>query len=201
MSLLRAAPLTLEGSIVRLVPLALEHVNDLCEVGLDPAIWRWMPDQVRDPSDMRTFVEQALADARSGAAVPFTTTLRETSQPIGLTRFLNISKEHRRVEIGATWIAPAWQRTRVNTEAKYLMLRHAFETWSCVRVEFKTNALNSASRAALLRLGAVEEGTLRQHWINRDGTLRDSVYFSILNSEWPHVKSHLEAKLAALTAS
>ena len=194
-------PLTLAGSFVRLVPAALEHVEALSAVGLDPEIWRWMPGQVRDAAEMRAFIERALDDARAGTAIPFTTLVHETGQPIGMTRFLNIAREHRRVEIGGTWIAPAWQRTRVNTEAKYLMLRHAFEAWDCVRVEFKTNALNHVSRAAILRLGALEEGTLRQHWVNQDGTLRDSVYFSILNSEWPRVKSQLRAKLAPRAAS
>lgn len=188
--------LMLPGSVVQLLPLSMDHLDALCEVGLDPDIWRWTPTRVRSRADMRTFIEQTLEAARANVAVPFTTTLRDSARPIGMTRFMNMALEHRRVEIGGTWIAPAWQRTRVNTEAKYLMLRHAFEVWQCMRVEFKTNALNAPSRAAILRLGAMEEGTLRKHMINDDGTVRDTVYFSILDDEWPRVKQRLEARLA-----
>jgi RimJ/RimL family protein N-acetyltransferase len=116
---------------------------------------------------------------------------------IGSTRFMNMDLAHRRVEIGSTWIAPAWQRTAVNTEAKYLMLCHAFERWGCLRVELKTDSLNQKSRNAILRLGAKEEGTLRQHMVTWDGRRRDSVYFSILDTEWPEVKRELETKLSA----
>lgn len=188
--------LTLQGSFVQLLPLSMDHLDALCEVGLDPGIWRWTPTRVRTRDDMRAFMEQTLEAARANTAVPFTTTLRDSARPIGMTRFMSIALEHRRVEIGGTWIAPAWQRTRVNTEAKYLMLRHAFEAWQCMRVEFKTNALNTQSRAAILRLGAHEEGTLRKHSLNDDGSVRDSVYFSILDEEWPAVKQRLEARLA-----
>lgn len=109
---------------------------------------------------------------------------------------MNIDRVNQRVEIGSTWIAPAWQRTAVNTEAKYLMLRHAFEAWGCMRVELKTDALNQKSRNAILRIGAKEEGTLRRHVLTWSGRVRDTVYFSILDSEWPGVKMNLEAKLA-----
>ncbi len=188
--------LMLQGRFVQLVPLSMDHLEALCEVGLDPNIWRWTPTRVRTREDMRAFMEQTLEAAHASTAVPFTTTLRDSARPIGMTRFMNIALEHRRVEIGGTWIAPAWQRTRANTEAKYLMLRHAFEAWRCMRVEFKTNALNAPSRAAILRLGAREEGTLRKHLVNDDGTVRDTVYFSILDDEWPVVKQRLEARLA-----
>ncbi len=188
---------TLDGSLVRLVPLALEHVDALCETGLDPAIWRWMPARVRNHDAMQALVDQALEDQRAGTALPFATTLRATGEVVGSTRFMNIALPHRRVEIGGTWIAPAWQRTRINTEAKYLMLRHAFEEWKLLRVEFKTHALNARSRAAILRLGATEEGTLRKHIVQDDGSSRDSVYFSILDDEWPAVKARLEAALVS----
>src|SRR5688500_4130816 len=131
-----------------------------------------------------------------GTAVPLATIDKRTGLAVGSTRFANISPEHKRVEIGWTWIAPAWQRSAVNTEAKYLMLGHAFEVWRCGRVELKTNARNEQSRRAIVRIGAKEEGTLRNHMINPDGSFRDTVYFSIIESEWPEVKKSLEEKLA-----
>ncbi len=187
---------TLEGSAVRLVPLSLGHVDALCEVGLDPTIWRWMPMHVLDRSEMRAFVQEALDAWRAGTALPFAIFAKQSGQVVGSTRFMNIVEAHRRVEIGGTWIAPAWQRTRVNSEAKYLMLRHAFEEWGCMRVELKTHALNHTSRAAILRLGAVEEGTFRKHMLQDDGSIRDSVFFSIVDDDWPRVKARLLANLA-----
>lgn len=187
---------TLEGAFVRLVPLTIDHVDPLCAVGLDATIWRWMPSKVRDRAGMQAFVESCLAARDAGTALPFVITERETGQVVGATRFMNIAAADLRVEIGGTWIGPAWQRTRVNTEAKYLMLRHAFERWGCRRVEFKTSALNAKSRAAILRLGAKEEGTLRKHMVQEDGSPRDSVYFSIIDDEWPAVKARLEDTLA-----
>ncbi|MGH7712980.1 MAG: GNAT family N-acetyltransferase [Gemmatimonadaceae bacterium] len=192
---MRAEPTVIAGQLVRLVPLTLGHVDALCECGLDPAIWTWMPMRVRDMNAMSAFVQEALESQRAGAALPFAMMLQETGQVIGSTRFMNIAPAHRRVEIGGTWIAPAWQRTRVNTETKYLMLRHAFEHWNCMRVELKTDARNAVSRAAILRLGAVEEGTFRKHMLLADGSIRDSVYFSIVDDEWPTVKVMLAAKL------
>src|ERR1700688_2877130 len=124
-----------------------------------------------------------------------------SGQLIGSTRFMNIDHPNRGVEIGSTWIVPARQRTAVNTEAKYLMLRHAFDVWNCIRVELKTDALNQRSRNAILRIGAKEEGTLRKHLITWTGRVRDSVYFSILDTEWPEVKAKLEAMLAGKAAS
>ena len=124
--------------------------------------------------------------------LPFATIDRRTGNAIGSTRYMNIVPEHKRLEIGWTWISPAWQRSAINTEAKYLMMRHAFEQMGCNRVELKTNALNARSRAAILRIGAREEGTLRSHMINRDGTLRDTVYFSVIAPEWPEVKAGLK---------
>src|SRR4030081_1121871 len=126
---------------------------------------------------------------------------RSSGRVIGTTRFMNFDRVNRRLEIGSTWIAPAWQRTAVNTEAKYLMLRHAFEVWKCFRVELKTDALNQESRNAILRLGAKEEGTLRRHVLTWTGRVRDSVYFSILDSEWPEVKARMENMLARKTSS
>jgi RimJ/RimL family protein N-acetyltransferase len=191
----RVEPVTLEGKLVRLVPLTFQHVNALCDVGLDASLWTWTPVQISDCDGMRAFVEEALAEQRAGNALAFATTLRESGQVIGATRFMSIVPAHRRVEIGGTWIAPAWQRTRANSEAKYLMLRHAFEAWKCMRVELKTHAQNAKSRAAILRIGATEEGTLRKHMLQADGSIRDSVYFSIVDDEWPNVKTRLEAML------
>ncbi len=146
-------PLTLEGSYVRLIPLTLGHVDELCRIGLDPSLWTWTPVRIEDRGGMIACVEEALAEQQAGTALPFATTLRETGQVIGSTRFMSIVPAHRRAEIGGTWIALECQRTRANTEAKYLMLRHAFEVWKCMRVELKTHALNAKSRAAILRIG------------------------------------------------
>jgi RimJ/RimL family protein N-acetyltransferase len=147
--------------------------------------------------DFKTLVDKAFAEQERGESVVFATVERSSGRTVGSTRFMNIDRANRRVEIGSTWIAPAWQRTAVNTEAKYLMLRHAFETWGCVRVELKTDALNQKSRNAILRIGAKEEGRLRRHVVTWTGRIRDSVYFSILDDEWPGVKARLEEKLAA----
>jgi RimJ/RimL family protein N-acetyltransferase len=189
------ASVTLDGQRVRLEPLTLAHVDPLTEIGLDPDIWRFTTIRVASRDDMQRYVEEALDWQRAGTALPFATVDRASGRIVGATRFANIAAEHRRAEIGWTWIAPAWQRTHVNTEAKYLMLRHAFETLGWFRVELKTSALNARSRAAILRLGATEEGTLRRHMVNSDGTRRDSVYFSIIDEEWPAVKRRLEEKL------
>jgi RimJ/RimL family protein N-acetyltransferase len=189
-------PCVLEGAHVRLEPLSLEHLDALAAVGLDPELWRWTLTQNHTPDDMRRYVETALAEQRAGQSLPFATVERGSGRVVGSTRFATIERVHRRVEIGWTWIARPWQRTAVNTEAKYLMLRHAFEVWRCVRVELKTNAKNDRSRRAILRIGATEEGTLRKHYINADGTPRDSVYFSITDDEWPAVKERLEGMIA-----
>jgi RimJ/RimL family protein N-acetyltransferase len=150
---------------------------------------------MQTPEDFQQLVAKALQEQERGESVVFTTVESSSGRVVGSTRFMNIDRNNRRVEIGSTWIAPAWQRTAVNTEAKYLMLRHAFEVWQCLRVELKTDALNHKSRNAILRLRAKEEGTLRRHVVTWTGRVRDSVYFSILDSEWPEVKARLEAKL------
>jgi RimJ/RimL family protein N-acetyltransferase len=188
------APVTLEGRSVRLEPLTSSHHAALCEVGLDPELWRLIPYRVSTEDEMRDYIDSALAAQAAGTAIPFATVERASGRVVGSTRFMNIDAANRRVEIGATWIAKPWQRTAINTEAKYLMLRHAFETLGCVRVELKTDALNLRSRQAILRIGAREEGALRQHMVTWSGRLRDSVYFSILDSEWAGVKAELEAK-------
>jgi RimJ/RimL family protein N-acetyltransferase len=189
------APVTLEGTHVRLEPLSSKHVTPLTEIGVEPEIWRWMTVQVRDRNDMQRYVDEALEAYRNGIAVPFATVERAGNRVVGTTRFGNIDRSNRRAEIGWTWINPKWQRSPINTEAKLLMLRHAFEVWGCIRVEFKTDALNDKSRAALLRIGAKEEGMLRKHMIADTGRFRDSVYYSVLDTEWAEVKTSLELKL------
>jgi N-acetyltransferase len=194
---MKIEPVTLEGTYVRLQPLAQAHHAQLCAVGFDDAIWRWNPrPPVRTPDDMRRYIESALQQQADGASLPFATVERGANSAVGSTRFAAIDTENRRVEIGYTWIAPRWQRTPVNTEAKYLMIRHAFEAWGCIRVELKTDSLNERSRNAILRIGAKEEGILRNHMFTHSGRFRHSVYFSIIEAEWPAVKAKLEALLA-----
>jgi RimJ/RimL family protein N-acetyltransferase len=188
-------PVTLEGRHVRLEPLTLQHVDALSAIGLDDELWRWTTAGVRTRDDMQRYVETALEWQRAGTALPFATMLPGGHQVIGSTRFANIDRPNRRAEIGWTWIAKAWQRTAANTEAKFLMLRHAFEALGCIRVELKTDALNAVSRRAIVRIGAKEEGTLRSHMITETGRRRDSVYFSVIESEWPEVKQGLLSKL------
>lgn len=174
----------------------MEHLDQLCEVGLDPELWRWSTSLVRTREDMSRYVETAIRERTAGTALPFATIATASGRLIGSTRFGNIDRLNRRVEIGWTWVGVPWQRTAANTEAKYLMLRHAFETLGCIRVELKTDSLNDRSRRAILRIGAKEEGTLRNHMLVHDGRYRHSVYFSVIDSEWPGVKEALEEKLA-----
>jgi len=190
-------PLTLEGSVVRLEPIRHAHAELFWDVAKDDLedIFRWIPYSMKTPEDFQKVIEKAFDEQERRESVVFATVERSSGRVIGSTRFMNIDRLNRRVEIGSTWIAPAWQRTAVNTEAKYLMLRHAFEAWGCMRVELKTDASNQKSRNAILRIGAKEEGTLRRHLITWTGRVRDTVYFSILDSEWPEVRTRLEAKL------
>ena len=188
-------PVTLIGQHIRLEPLSMNSHGDLCDVGLDRDLWRWTIAEVLTPEDMRAYVQTALQWQQDGTALPFVTIEQASGRVVGSTRFMSIDRPNRRLEIGSTWIGKPWQRTAVNTEAKYLMLCHAFETWKCLRVELKTDALNQRSRQAILRLGAKEEGVLRKHMLTWNLRQRDSVYFSILDTEWPAVKARLEAKL------
>jgi RimJ/RimL family protein N-acetyltransferase len=188
-------PITLQGRHIRLEPLTLDHHAGLCEIGLDPELWRWIPTQVRSGDDMTDYIRLALQGQADGNALPFANVEQKSGRVIGCTRYMNIDKANRHVEIGSTWIGKPWQRSAVNTEAKYLMLRHAFETLGCFRVELKTDALNQQSRTAILRIGAIQEGIFRKHVLCWDGRLRDSVYFSVIDSEWPGVKARLEEKM------
>jgi RimJ/RimL family protein N-acetyltransferase len=190
-------PETLEGRHVRLEPLGPEHLDGLAAVGLDAELWRLTTTRVAGRADLERYVSDALVEQRAGTALPYATVWRRTGEVIGSTRFGNAVPAHRRVEIGWTWLGRQWQRTGANTEAKYLMLCHAFEVWGCLRVELKTSTLNQRSRSAILRLGAVQEGVFRCHMINDDGSRRDSVYYSIIADEWPDTKRHLERLLTA----
>jgi RimJ/RimL family protein N-acetyltransferase len=187
----------LEGTFVCLEPLKPEHEACLWEAAKDELedIFQWIPYPVRTLEDFRSAMERAMGEQQRHESLVFATIDRRSGRIIGSTRFMNIDFANRRVEIGSTWIALAWQRTAINTEAKYQMLRHAFEHWRCLRVELKTDALNQKSRNAILRIGAKEEGILRKHMITWSGRVRDTVYFSILDNEWPEVKLELEAKL------
>ena len=194
---MKVDPIMLEGGVVRLEPMGIGHLDGLWEAGRDESLWRLIPTNVGSIDDMRRYVETALVDRERGVALPFVTVERASGKVIGSTRFGNIDAANLRAEIGWTWITPAFQRTAVNTEAKLLMLTHAFETWKCIRVELKTDALNQRSRAAIKRLGATEEGIFRKHVICDTGRFRDSVYFSIIDTEWPTVKENLRSKLSA----
>ena len=188
-------PVSLEGRHVRLEPLAKAHLTELAQVGLEEELWRWIPTPVRTQEEMAAYIETALDEQERGVSLPFAIIDRATGRAIGSTRYGNIDRTHRRVEIGWTWVAREWRRTAMNSEAKYLLLKHAFETLACMRVELKTDSLNERSRAAILRIGAREEGIFRNHMITSSGRIRHTVYFSIIDSEWPAVKARLESIL------
>jgi N-acetyltransferase len=191
----RVDPVTLEGRIVRLEPLALDHVPRLAEVALDPAIWRWTIARPTTESELRDWAETALRAHEAGTEMPFVTLEASTGRPIGSSRYMNIVLEHRRVEIGWTWVAPPWQRTGANREAKLLMLGHAFEVLGCRRVEFKTDSNNEPSRNALLGIGATFEGIFRKHMVMPGDGVRHSAWYSVIDDEWPTVRAHLEETL------
>lgn len=191
----RLEPVVLEGEHVRLEPLSVGHLDDLSAVAFDPEIWRWTSERAMSREELRAYIERALAAARSGTALPFATVSRAAGRAVGSTRFASLDAPNRRVEIGWTWLGRDWQRTATNTEAKYLMLTHAFERLGCVRVELRTDVQNARSRAAIRRIGASEEGILRKHAITSTGRIRDDVYYSILDDEWPGVKERLEERL------
>jgi N-acetyltransferase len=191
------APVVLEGRYVRLEPLALEHAPELWAVSDDAELYRYKPYVLRSEEDLRRFIETVQRMYADGLGMTFVTIARDRCEVVGSTSFLAADWPHRRIEIGGTWVTPARQRTPINTEAKYLMLRHAFETLGMLRVEFKTDSLNTRSRTALSRIGATEEGTFRNHMVMPDGRSRHSVYFSIIEREWPAVKARLEGFLKA----
>ena len=188
-------PIALEGTNVRLEPLSMRHLDDLCEVGLNPALWRLAGRTMITREDMQRYIDEAFTPEIAGEALPFATIDKASGKAIGSTRFGNASLAHKRIEIGWTWLGKPFHRSSVNTEVKYLMLRHAFETLGLARVEFKANAKNDQSRRAMERIGAKYEGLLRQHTALPNGTMRDTVYYSILRDEWSSVKAHLEEAL------
>jgi RimJ/RimL family protein N-acetyltransferase len=185
----------LEGTIVRLEPLRPEHEEALWHASRDPQTWRWLSIvQPQTRAEWSAFVAQALAAADSGAEIPLVTSRDE--HVVGSTRFLALRPVHGSVEIGWTWLHPSAWGTGANVEAKYLQLRHAFETWGCRRVELKTDALNERSRGALEALGATFEGVHRKHMLVREGENRDSAWYSVVDDDWPSVRARLEARLA-----
>lgn len=197
---LRIAPVTLTGRFVRLEPLTRDHVDALASFAYEPSLWTWTAMQPLDRPSLEAWVEEGLAGGRGGSGLPFATVLIEKNLVVGSTRFLNISARDGRMEIGATVVAPEYQRSAVNTEAKLLMLRHAFETLGATRVELKTHKDNAKSRRAIERIGAQFEGIHRKHMLHHDGSRRDTAWYSILDDEWPAVKARLEGMLRSLHA-
>lgn len=190
-------PVTLHGKVVRVEPLATTHAAALYAAAQDPAIWRYLPtDASVSETAMGEWIAQALAQREAGSQMPFAIVEEATNTPVGSTRYLNIMPHDRGLEIGWTWLTPRVQRTAVNTECKYLLLRHAFEELGAIRVQIKTDSRNTISQRAIERLGAVREGVLRKYQIVRDDYQRDTVMYSIIDDEWPAVKSKLEAFLA-----
>jgi RimJ/RimL family protein N-acetyltransferase len=188
---LAVRPVTLQGDRVRLEPLTQDHAQGLYNRGQYAADWAYLPRRCFvDLADTRQWIDEALA---APGHLPFAIVDNQKDMAVGSSRYLSIRPEHRGLEIGWTWLGHDWQRTGANTEAKYLLLQHAFERLGCIRVEFKTDARNLRSQAALERIGALREGVFRQHMVVQDGHLRDSVYFSILDGEWPQVKARLES--------
>jgi len=195
-TLMDVQPVTLDGVRVRMEPLDLaRHWEGLLAIGLDPDLWRWTLNQPQTAVELREYLETALREQEDGKSLPFATVDKASGRVAGCTRFGNIDRRHRHVEIGWTWVGRDFRRSHVNTEAKYLMLRHAFETLGCMRVEFKTNVLNAPSRNAMLRIGCKEEGVFRKHMIGETGVIRDTIYLSIIDDEWPGVKARLETML------
>lgn len=190
-------PVTLEGRIVRLEPLHLHHSNDLYEASQDQRIWAYMPlNPSASLEAMNMLIESALHEQQMGTMLPFAIVDSATGRAFGSTRYLDIRLPDRGLEIGWTWLTPMVQRTGVNTECKYLLLRHAFETLKMIRVQLKTDSRNLKSQQAIERIGGKREGVLRNHMILPNGYIRHSVYYSILDSEWPDVKAALEEKMA-----
>ncbi len=188
-------PLTFEGHFIRLLPLSLSHHERLCAIGLEPALWQHTTIRVQTPREMRRYIEQALESQAAGTALPFVIVLQATGEIVGTTRYHAIVREHHRREVGFSWVGLPWQRSPVNTEAKYLLLTYAFEQARCQRVEFKADSQNERSCRALLRIGATREGTLRQYMYSAQKGARDIALFSIIDVEWPDIKARLEQRL------
>jgi len=184
------------GNNITLVPLMDEHIGPLSECGLDKDLWELQPRILNTKADMQRYVEAALVDRDEGLSIPYAVVHRASRLVIGSTRFMDISEEHRRVEIGATWLCKQFQRTGANTEMKLLMLTEAFDQWQVNKVVFKTEVKNLQSRHALRGIGALEEGIFRSHLLSDTGRFRDMVYFSILDNEWPAVCDDLSRRVS-----
>lgn len=186
-------PVTLQGQLVRLEPLRLEHAAALFEASRDPGLWTYKPvSQPRSLIEMEQLIASVLHNQQAGGCLPFAIVSLERERAVGETRYHSFMLQDYGLEIGWTWLTPSVQRTGVNTECKYLLLRHAFEVWNTIRVQFRTHHLNTNSQRALERLGAVKEGMLRNQLILPDGSYRHTVYYSIIQSEWPSVKARIE---------
>ena len=192
---MHVAPVTLEGILVRLEPLSMDHLSALAEVALCRDIWQWTTDRIDSENDLRRYMQRALDAAAAGTVMPWVTRSRRDNRIIGATRFADIQPAHRTLEIGWTWLHPEYQRSGINVEAKYLQLRHAFEEMGGRRVAFKTHHHNLKSRTAIQALGAKPEGVFRNHVIMPDGSTRHSHWFSIIEEEWPEVKANLERRM------
>ncbi|RIV46478.1 GNAT family N-acetyltransferase [Flagellimonas pelagia] len=188
-------PVTLEGNLVKLVPMKKEHKVDLAFAASDGNLWELWYTSVPTPATTDAYINTALLELESGKSLPFTIVDKKTNAVVGTTRYMNVDAAHKRLEIGSTWYAKKVQRTGVNTECKYLLLKYAFENLGCVAVEFRTHFHNHPSRNAIQRLGAKQDGILRNHRIDALGNLRDTVVFSILENEWKTVKTSLEFKM------
>jgi RimJ/RimL family protein N-acetyltransferase len=195
--MMKIEPITLTGQVARLEALQQEHAAALYEASRESKdLWQYMPvRQPRSVEQMEPLVAKALQLQQQGECLPFVIVDLASGRIVGETRYVNIKAQDRTLEIGATWLAPSFQRTGINTECKYLLLCHAFEQQGAIRVQFKTHHLNLQSQRAIERLGAVKEGILRNCKIMPDGSYRHSVYYSIIESEWPQVKAGLEAKM------
>lgn len=192
-------PITLAGKLIRLEPMTEAHVPALARVALDPNIWKYMIyGEMRTEDDLRAWVREILRRQEQGTDLPFTVIHQVSGQPIGTTRYMEIHPQHRNLEIGGTWYGVEFQGSGVNAEAKYLLLRQAFDEWGCIRVQIKTDLRNIRSQRAIERLGALREGVLRDHVILPGGYVRSSVMYSILEAEWPRVREGLVARLKAL---
>lgn len=193
-------PVTLEGGHVLLSPMTRERADALAAAlaaaAEDGNMWESKVTTIPRPEKMRAYVAQALTELDAGVSMPFVTIDRKSGKVVGTTRFMNIEAPHRRLEIGTTWIGKSFQRTAINTEAKYLMLEHAFETLRCIAVDLRTHEKNLQSRAAIERLGAKLDGILRNHRILPDGSIRNTAAYSIIDAEWPAVKARLQARLS-----
>lgn len=188
--------LTLEGKSITLLPLEASHQKELLAAAADGELWKLWYTSVPSAATISDYINTALADRKAGAAYPFVVWHKSSQKIIGSTRFYNLEAHNRRLDIGFTWYAQSFQQTRVNTECKFLLLQHAFESLNCIAVQFLTDWHNLRSRQAIARLGARQDGVLRHHRLNPDGSFRDSVVFSITNNEWPGVKKNLNLKLS-----